>query len=554
MQMTVFSCSVLSQGRIALTALLILACSVQVAFAQPAEEENAFPFRKVDMAPVIIDGKVLFKLRGVSAFPASIRASEVRSEIVKLAMDKSFSVEDLSVVEGPAGTSEIHAGNAILMHVITEDARAEGIERSLLARVFLLKIKESITQYREDRSSRNLLQNTGFALGITLITAVVLWLFIKLFHRVNRWVIRRVHKNVRTLEDKSHNIINAASVWSLIASMLRAVRFLAVLIIAYLYLNTVLGLYPWTRPTAMALFNLVLDPLEQLGQGIIASIPNLIFLTLLFILVRYLIRVIRAFFDGIAGGRIKLENFEADWADPTFKILRILILAFAVVVAYPYIPGSNSMAFKGVSLFLGVIFSLGSSSFISNMIAGLTMTYRGAFKEGDRVRIGDVFGTVERVKLMVTRIRTPKNETVIVPNSNIINNNVINYSLLAREEGLILHTTVGIGYDTPWRQVEAMLKIAAERTSGLKMNPPPFVLQNALGDFAVNYQLNAYCGDAARIQNIYSELHANIQDVFNEHGVQIMSPAYENDPAQPKVVPPEDWYTEPALKPGDANG
>jgi small-conductance mechanosensitive channel len=553
MQMTVFSCSVLSQVRIALTALLILACSVQVVFAQPAEEENAVPFRKVDMAPVIIDGKVLFKLRGVSAFPASIRASDVRSEIVKLAMDKSFSVEDLSVVEG-RGTSEIHAGDAVLMHVITEDARAEGIERSLLARVFLHKIKESITQYREDRSSRNLLQNTGFALGVTLVTAVILWLFIKLSHRVNRWVIQRVHKNVRTLEDKSHNIINAASVWSLIASLLRAVRILVIISIGYLYLNTVLGLYPWTRPTAMALFSLVLDPLEQLGQGIIASIPNLIFLTLLFILVRYLIRVIRAFFDGIAGGRIKLENFEADWADPTFKILRIFILAFAVVVAYPYIPGSNSMAFKGVSLFLGVIFSLGSSSFISNMIAGLTMTYRGAFKEGDRVRIGDVFGTVERVKLMVTRIRTPKNETVIVPNSNIINNNVINYSLLAREEGLILHTTVGIGYDTPWRQVEAMLKIAAERTSGLHMNPPPFVLQNALGDFSVNYQLNAYCGDAARMQNIYSELHANIQDVFNEHGVQIMSPAYENDPAQPKVVPPEDWYTEPALKPGDSNG
>ena len=143
---------------------------------------------------------------------------------------------------------------------------------------------------------------------------------------------------------------------------------------------------------------------------------------------------------------------------------RVVIIAFALVIAYPYIPGSDSAAFKGVSVFLGVILSLGSSSFIGNMIAGLSMTYRGAFKEGDRIKVGEVVGTVEDIKLMVTRVLTPKNERVIMPNSIILNTDVVNYSQMAREKGLVLHSTVGIGYDTPWRHVEAMLVEAAART------------------------------------------------------------------------------------------
>jgi small-conductance mechanosensitive channel len=290
-------------------------------------------------------------------------------------------------------------------------------------------------------------------------------------------------------------------------------------------------------------------PLQSIGDGILESIPDLSFLVVLFFVVRYVLRLVRMFFEGVARSRIKLQNFEADWAMPTFKILRFLIIAFSVVVAYPYIPGSDSLAFKGVSLFLGVIFSLGSSSFIANVMAGLSMTYRGAFKEGQRIKIGDVVGTVVDIKLMVTRIRTHKNEIVIVPNSNILITNVVNYSNLARKEGLVLYTVVGIGYDTPWRQVEALLLMAASRTHGIKFEPKPFVLQLSLGDYAVNYELNAYCSDETRMLAMYSELHGHIQDVFNEHDVQIMSPAYIADPEQAKTVPPEQWYAAPAEKP-----
>ena len=217
-------------------------------------------------------------------------------------------------------------------------------------------------------------------------------------------------------------------------------------------------------------------------------------------------------------------------------------------------PGSESDAFKGVSLFIGVIFSLGSSSLIGNVIAGYSMTYRSPFKIGDRVQIGNQIGIVERSRLLVTHLRTPKNEIIIVPNSAILGAEVINFTTLAHERGLILHTTVGIGYETPWRQVEAMLLEAASRTPGLLQEPAPFVLQRALGDFCVTYEINAYCRTPELMLALYSVLHQNILDVFNEYGVQIMTPAYEGDPEQPKVVPKNQWYAAPAVRPDTAKG
>ena len=243
---------------------------------------------------------------------------------------------------------------------------------------------------------------------------------------------------------------------------------------------------------------------------------------------------------------LPLSGFEREWADPTYKLLRVAIVALALVVAYPYIPGSGSDAFKGISIFLGIMFSLGSSSAVANMIAGYTMTYRRAFRMGDRVKIGDVVGEVTEMRLQVTHLRTIKNEEVIIPNSSILNNEVVNYSSLAHRHGLILHTTVGIGYETPWRQVEAMLLIAAERTPGIMSDPKPFVRQLSLGDFAVTYEINVYCGNPHAMAQVYTALHRNILDIFNDHGIQIMTPAYEGDPESPKVVPKEHWFDAPA--------
>jgi len=234
--------------------------------------------------------------------------------------------------------------------------------------------------------------------------------------------------------------------------------------------------------------------------------------------------------------------------------VRIGVVAFALVVAYPYIPGSGSEAFKGLSIFAGVLISIGSSSFISNYMAGYTLIYRRLFAVGDRVQIGDVVGEVLETRVQVTRLRTYKNEEVIVPNSTILNSVVTNYSKLAASRGLILHTSVGIGYEVPWRQVEGMLLTAAERTSGVLKEPKPFVLQTGLGDFAVTYEINAYVGGTEQIAQRYDELHANIQDVFNEYGVQIMTPAYEGDPEVPKTVPREQWHAAPSRRPAKDPG
>jgi small-conductance mechanosensitive channel len=271
-----------------------------------------------------------------------------------------------------------------------------------------------------------------------------------------------------------------------------------------------------------------------------------VFVAVVVIMARYVLRLTRLYFESVDRGTVTLARFDREWALPTYRIARVIIIAFGAVVAYPYIPGSSSEAFKGVSIFLGLVVSLGSSSIIGNLMAGYTMIYRRAFKVGDRISIESVTGDVTERRLMVTHLRTVKNEEVVVPNSTIINSNIVNYSTLAGSRGLILHTNVGIGYETPWRQVEAMLLLAAERTPGLLKKPAPFVLQKSLGDFAVTYELNAYCGDPQAMAQLYTAMHQNILDVFNEHGVQIMTPAYEGDPEQPKVVPKDQWYQAPA--------
>jgi small-conductance mechanosensitive channel len=334
-----------------------------------------------------------------------------------------------------------------------------------------------------------------------------------------------------------------------VRNTLGAVRTVMMLVAAFLYLNLVLGLFPWTRPLHARVTAWFLDPLRVIGEGVIAAIPDLMFLVILFLILRWLVALIRLFFDAVGRGAVTLEGFDPEWARPTFKIVRLLVILLGVVVAYPYIPGSSSAAFKGVSIFAGIVFSLGSSSVIANLIAGFTMTYRGTFKVGDRVRIGDVMGDVADIRLQVTRIRTPKNEDVVVPNSMILGSEVVNFSTLARTRGLILHTTVGIGYETPWRQVEAMLLMAAERANGLLREPAPFVLQKALGDFCVTYELNVYCDRPQAMNELYTELHRSILDVFNEYGIQIMTPAYERDPEQAKVVPRDQWFAAPATAP-----
>lgn len=496
-------------------------------------------------AAVTLDGNELFHVRGIKAFPAEQRAAGIRARIEAIAADRSVAVESLRVVAG-ADRTDISAADRFVMALVDADVLAEGVSRQIMAEIIRTRIANAIVSYRHDRSAHVLLTNSLYALGATLVFVILLIGFRRAFRRLTAIIERRLKARLEGLEVQAHRLIQAKQVWGALRGMVQGLHVLTVLIATYLYLDLVLSLYPWTRPVAVRLLAIFLDPLRAMGMGLLYSLPNLVFLGMLILVTVYLLKIIGLFFTGIDRGTIRLQNFDSDLALPTYKIVRAVLIVFMVVVAYPHIPGSESTAFKGVSIFLGVIMSLGASSIIANLFAGYSVIYRRAFKVGDRIRIDDITGVVTRIGLIVTHLRTLKNEAVTVPNSHITNSNVINYSALARPDGLILHTTVGIGYETPWRQVEAMLLIAADRTPGLLKEPAPFVLQKSLDDFAVTYEINVYCDDPHRMGRFYTALHQNILDIFNEHGVQIMTPAYEGDPEIPKVVPREEWQRTPA--------
>ncbi|MEO8601392.1 MAG: mechanosensitive ion channel family protein [bacterium] len=530
-----------------MTGLLVAGCTAAAGPTRAADDLPDGPEDAAvrDTAPVTIDGRALFRVRGVSAYPAAVRAAAIRRRIEQLAADPTVSPDSVVAVETPE-RSEIRAGDVLILGVYDADAALEDVRRDTLAEGARRRIAEAIRVYRHEREPRLLTVNGAYALA-ALLAAALLALGIRLgFRRLEALVDRRFRARIERLQAQSFEIIQAEHIRTALRHLLRAAHSAALLLVAWMSVDFVLGLFPWTRPLALWLWSVLVNPLAVLGKGVVASFPDLVLLAFLAIATRWVLRATQFFFEGVARGTIRLASFERDWALPTYRLVRVAIIAFALVVAYPYVPGSGSEAFKGISIFLGVLFSLGSSSFIGNVIAGYAMIYRRTFQIGDRIQVGDVTGDVVESRLMVTRLRTVKNEEVVLPNSLILSGHVINYSTLASQEGLILHTTVGIGYETPWRQVEAMLTIAAGRTPGLRSDPPPFVLQKALGDFAVAYELNVYCDEPRAMGRLYTALHQNILDVFNEHGVQIMTPNYEADPKQPKLVPKDQWFQPPA--------
>jgi small-conductance mechanosensitive channel len=533
-----------------LTGVVVAPLPVRAGAPPPALEDEVET--EYARAPVMFYGESLFHVSGVMAYPAEKRAQAIAGRIQAVAADHSIAVDALRIVETERG-SDILAGDRFLMTVTETDTRREGVSRNFMAQAILRRIADAITVYRSERTPRALLVKTAYTAGATLFAGLLLLGIRRAFRWLDGLTEQRFRARIEGLAAQSFRLVQAKQLLAAFHALVTTLRTLFFLAIVYAYLHVTLELFPWSRPLSRRVAAIFLGPLGNIASAVLDAVPNLIFIAILVLVTRYLLKLVRLFFAGIAGGTISLANFDREWAWPTYRIVRFVAVAFAVVVAYPYIPGSTSPAFQGVSIFIGVIFSLGSSSFISNLIAGYSMTYRRAFRVGDRIQVGDVTGDVTESGLMVTRVRTIKNEEVVVPNSNILNSHIVNYSAFAQKGGLILHTTVGIGYETPWRQVEAMLLLAAERTAGLLKDPPPFVLQKALGDFCVTYEINAYCGDPHVMARLYTDLHRNILDVFNEYGVQIMTPAYEGDPEQPKVVPKEQWFMSPARRPDAAS-
>jgi small-conductance mechanosensitive channel len=411
------------------------------------------------------------------------------------------------------------------------------------------RLGQALEEMAEARNARAMLPALGWTLLATAVLALCIWAVVRLY----RWSAARVRaaferRKLRYAGWQGH-LLGAADPATLAVAPLRFLGWLIVLFLVYTWTGFVLQRFPYTRPWGETLRNDLFAALAAFGGSVLRAIPGLLFVALIFVLARVAVRIVRAMFDAAHAGRIDLGWIDQTTARPTGRLVSAVIWLFALVAAYPYIPGSESEAFKGVGVFVGLMLSIGSSGIVNQAVNGMMLMYTRALRPGEFVQIGEAEGTVTSIGFMTTRLETVRREEISIPNAVIASNLTRNYSRLAPDGGVRVATRANIGYDVPWRQVHAMLLLAAGRTSGLVPDSEPRVLQTALLDFYVEYTLLVAVADASHRARVLSELNANIQDVFNENGVQIMTPNYEADPAAPKVVASADWFRTPARRP-----
>jgi small-conductance mechanosensitive channel len=388
-------------------------------------------------AAVTLDGRILFRVAGLGSYSAEQRAQAITGRIEAAAADMSVSAEALRVNESPDWSS-ISAGNRVLMAVTDADASSEGIDRKTLVERRRARIIQALDTYRSERSAGVLLRATLSSVGTALALWVVLVAGSRLFRRFHAAAERNFRAKIQATPFPPLHFIQADRSWKTLSTILHFLRTAGMLVLVFFSLTFVLGQFPGTRHTSAQLFTILLGPLRTMGKAVVESLPSLFFLLILLLVTRYVLTVIRLFFQATENRTITFANFDHDWSMPTYRIMRVLVIAFALVVAYPYMPGSETAAFKGVSVFLGIVFSLSSSSALANVIAGYTLIYRRAYKVGDRVRIGDAYGDVVQIGQQATYVRSLKNEELIIPNSEILKTSVVNYSSLSTKPGLII--------------------------------------------------------------------------------------------------------------------
>lgn len=475
--------------------------------------------------PVELEGKVLFYLRVNSKVDTAQKRAQTVSEIIlKLAEDPLFSPKSITVRDSEL-SSDIMAGDKVLYPLWVFEASVMGKPANELARDYADKIRQTIAAYQNEHSLRNLI----IRIVKTVLALFALIILVMLVNRGMRHLNRAILASgrIRSVKIGEFEFFTADRIKAVITSAVKMVRLLIILVLIYSYFHLGLSFFPSTQRYALKLYESLFGAVTSVGEAIWDQTPALAFLAVLFFITRYVLKTLRFFFEQVNAGKVTISGLDAEVAPITYKIVKILILAFVAVIAYPYIPGSQSSAFKGISIFLGVLFSLGSSSAIANLIAGVSLTYMRSFRVGDVIKVGNSTGVVLERRLYITRLKTFKNEVITIPNGIILTSHVTNLSQEVRKgDGLILHTSVTIGYDAPWETVHNLLIEAANRTKHVLKSPSPFVLQTALNDFYVAYEVNAYTDAPEIMPRIYSELHQNIQNTFNEAGVEIMSPHY----------------------------
>lgn len=508
-----------------------------------------------DSMPVMVDGSEVFRIRHkVGPYSIPTRVENIETRLRKAKSDEHYRdlVANIKAIN-QKHVAEIMLGNEPLVLVSDQDAKAEGLsDRMVLAEREAASLKKALLQSIEAHRPGNLLLAAGktaiSALGLLLSLMFLNWFF----PRIYGWIEIAKGKQIRSLRIQNAELISAHTFADILIGTLRVVRVATVIALLGLFIPLALSFFPETRGIANEIVGWVVEPVVYVAlPAILAYLPNVLVIILIAITTYYLVVFVHFIFNEVGRGTITIANFDPEWADPTFKIIRFLVIAFAFVLIFPYLPGSGSPAFQQVSIFLGVLFSLGSSGAISHLVAGVFLTYTGAFKLGDRVKISDAVGDVVEKTLLATRIRTIKQEYITIPNAMVLSSHIINYSSSSAHSGLVLHTTVTIGYDTPWRAVQEVLIAAAKATENILDEPAPFVLQTSLDDFFVSYEINAFTNKPQIMAVTYSDLHRNIQDHFNQAGIEIMSPHYATLRDGNRTTIPENYlpndYTEPSF-------
>lgn len=507
-------------------------------FAQSSEpDEEAARETATEFAqPVIFDGEALFNVRGSSALPADERAAKISERILEVAKSgvaKSVVMTTRRVSIG----IEIYAEGQLITIATEADAELEQMDMVVVVELQSDAIEAAILAYRESRTDEAIAQSATTALIWTAVFVTYCALIVMIRRRLPAFLGRMVRHRFKAVQEATKEMVQSQAVARLAEYVMRLFLDLTLFVGFYYYLSFVLLAFPETRPIASLLIKYVTDPIVDLAKGAVSYVPNLIVIAIISWVTSFAIRGVRLFFENVEQGTIALKNFEPQWIWPTYSLVRLGLILMAIVLCFPYIPGSDSAAFQGLTIFLGLMVSLGSNSVISNSLAGLFVLYKRSMKVGDRILVGEYYGDVINIKLMETYLRTVKNELVSIPNAKLLASEVKNYSAKLDGKGLLLHTTVGIGYEEPREKIEAMLLNAAERTTGLKRNPAPFVLVEALADYAINYQINAFTTRSSSLPQLMSELHKNVIDVFNENEVQIMTPSYQHDTPDAKIAP-----------------
>ena len=476
--------------------------------------------------PVIAEGDTLFYLftkRG--GYAPQQRAQMTGAAIEEIG--KRFNLRPDSVsIDHSDIVSDLMYGNKVLLSLTDQDALWEGVSRDSLAKErrqnVITKLHEMKAEHSVWRMAKRILYFLLVIVGQYLLFRLTNWLFRKLKVRI----LRLKDTKIKPVSIQGYELLDAQKQANLLVFLAGIGRYILMGIQLVITVPLIFIIFPQTEGLAYRLLGYIWNPIRNIFVDIIDYIPNLFTIVVIWYAVKYLVRMVLYLAREIEAGRLKFNGFYPDWAMPTFHIVRFLLYAFMIAMIYPYLPGSKSGVFQGISVFVGLIVSLGSSTVIGNIIAGLVITYMRPFKMGDRIKLNDTTGDIIEKTPLVTRIRTPKNEVVTVPNSFIMSSHTVNYSTSAREYGLIIHSEVSIGYDVPWRQVNQILIDAALNTPGVVDDPRPFVLETSLSDWYPVYQINAYIKEAHKMAQIYSDLHQTIQDRFNEAGIEIMSPHY----------------------------